>query len=460
MSRQIILLSLVTMVAAVAGCSMQYNGAWGFSKNAKEMVANYQQSLRERDLAMQTQGQGADANAQANTPPPHPTASIMAPMAGTMPAANLSNANMAMPMQPQAQPMLTSVSMASPDIYGRVPQQPQLPQQPILAARPSTRGDDVGNIQRITFSTEGADFDPEVDPTGQWLIFASTRHRETSDLYFKRVDGSAVTQLTNDPGNDVMPAISPDGKQIAFASDRAGNWDIYLMDANGGQSMQVTNDSAHEIHPSFSPDGRWLVYCRYGEQSGDWELVVIELANPSTKRFIGYGLFPNWSPVDNKIVFQRARERGTRWFSIWTIDLVDGQAMRPTEIAASANAAVITPDFSPDGTHIVFCTVVDSGPPSTIAGTGNNSADSPRQADIWMVDVDGRNRMNLTQSQFTNLQPVWAKDGTIFFTSNRSLARGENVWSIRPDRALAVARGAMESAKPSAMAEAATPPVP
>ena len=42
--------------------------------------------------------------------------------------------------------------------------------------------------------------------------------------------GAAVTQLTKDPANDVMPAISPDGQWVAFASDRSGNWDIYLIE--------------------------------------------------------------------------------------------------------------------------------------------------------------------------------------------------------------------------------------
>src|SRR5699024_6629091 len=109
-----------------------------------------------------------------------------------------------------------------------------------------------------------------------------------------------------------------------FASDRAGNWDIYIMDARGGQPVQITDDLAHDIHPSFSPDGRRLVYCSYGASSGQWEMVIVDVENPTTRRVIGLGLFPTWSPVDDRIVFQRARQRGTRWFSIWTVELRDG----------------------------------------------------------------------------------------------------------------------------------------
>ncbi len=112
---------------------------------------------------------------------------------------------------------------------------------------------------------------------------------------------------------------------------------------------------------------------------------------------------------------------------------------------------MITPEWSPDGLHMVFCTVVDSGGGAAIGA--NYSADKPRQADIWMVDAEGRNRVNLTQSQFTNLQPVWASDGTIYFTSNRSLGEVENVWALRPDRALNVMTQARATATNPAAAQ-------
>jgi len=283
------------------------------------------------------------------------------------------------------------------------------------------------NLRRISFTTEGADFDPVLDPTGQFIVYASTRHRERADLYMKRVDGTAVTQLTFDPGQDRMPTISPDGKKVAFASNRSGNWNIYLMNTEGGKAMQLTDDPSHEIHPSFSRDGTKLAYCMIGQQSGQWELVILDLNNPAQRRFIGFGLFPNFSPTQDKLVYQRARERGTRWFSVWTMDLEDGQGVRPTEIAASANAACITPDWSPDGRHVVFCTVID---PTA------DGATRPAQADVWMTTADGRSRINLTNSRFTNLQPTWAPDGTIFFVSDRSQSGVENIWATQPRKAL------------------------
>ncbi|MEM1446394.1 MAG: DPP IV N-terminal domain-containing protein [Planctomycetota bacterium] len=307
------------------------------------------------------------------------------------------------------------------------------------AASRTSSMDAQDNLRRVTFTTEGADFDVESDPSGQWLYFASTRHRETADIYRQKIGGTAVTQLTSDASNDVMPAISPDGKTLAFCSDRAGTWDIYLTDADGGQVIKLTNDDAHNIHPSFSRDGSQLVYSSFGSQSGQWELVLVDLARPTKKRIIGHGLFPVWSPTDDTIVFQRARERGSRWFSVWTVDIVDGEAISPTEIAVSSNAAVITPEWSPDGRNIVFSTVLDPQ---------NDDPSKPAKADVWVINRDGTGRAKLTTGDFANLQPAWSSNGEVYFISDRGVEGIENIWAVRPGQAVYLADSQRQQAAP------------
>lgn len=288
------------------------------------------------------------------------------------------------------------------------------------------------NVVQVTFSVEGKDFNPDVNSTGTHLVYSSTQHSRTSDIYSKAIGGQAVTQLTSDPADDIMPCYSPDDTQIAFASNRNGNWDIFIMSCDGGTAVQVTNDTANEIHPSWSPDGRNLVFCRLGEQSGRWELWVTELANPARKHFIGYGLFPEWNPDpnSNKIAFQKARERGSRLFSVWTIEYVDGQGSLPTEVASAANAATIGPSWSCDGKMLAFSTIVD---PDQV----DENTDLT-WADVWVISADGSDRVNITNGQFTNSQPTWGPNGTMYFVSNRSGT--DTIWAIEPNRAIDLAR--------------------
>ncbi len=194
-----------------------------------------------------------------------------------------------------------------------------------------------GGFQQHTYADEGYDSDVTVDPTGVWLAFASTRHNPHAAIYLQRTDGSAVVQLTSDKGDDAYPVFSPDGKQIAFSSTRGGNWQVYLMDADGRNTTQLTSGPMQAIHPSFSPDGARLVYAALGSRSNQWELWTVNLAS-GEKRMIGNGLFPSWSPDKSmdRIAFQRARQRGSRWFSVWTLELSNGEAHRVTEVAESA----------------------------------------------------------------------------------------------------------------------------
>jgi TolB protein len=287
--------------------------------------------------------------------------------------------------------------------------------------------DGSSNVSQVTFATEGACSDPEIDSTGKWLVFASTQHRDTSDVYLKSIPGRTLTQLTTDPADDVMPAFHPSGAKIAFASNRAGNWDVYVMSREGGQPMKITDEPEHELHPSWSPDGERLIYCKLGSKSGRWEMWVVDITNPGVRRFLDYGLFPQWCPdvSRSKILLQRARQRGSRYFSVWTVDYVNGDAVHPTEIVSAGNAAVINPAWSPDGSRVVFVTVVEPE---------ESSAAPIEQSDIWIAGVDGAGRTNLTNGRYANFQPVWSNDGRVYFVSNRTGV--DNIWAVTTHRAL------------------------
>jgi TolB protein len=280
-------------------------------------------------------------------------------------------------------------------------------------------------FQHHTAPEEGVDADVTADPAGKWLVFSSTRHQDHPDIYLQRVGGSSVIQLTSDPADDAQPVFSPDGKKIAFASNRSGNWDIYLMDADGRNIEQVTAASSQEMHPSFSPDGTRLAFCALSSHSDQWELWTIDLIT-HTRKMIGNGLFPAWSPQKgvDRIAFQRPRQRGSRWFSIWTLDLLDGEPRKLTEVAVSNNAACVCPAWSPDGARIAFTTILHP--------QQADASHKPRDTqDVWIVSADGTGRQRLTAGGNVNLSPFWSSDNRVYFISDRT--GSENVWSVQVD---------------------------
>lgn len=96
---------------------------------------------------------------------------------------------------------------------------------------------------------------PSVSPDGSRIAFTYK-----GNLYVVPSSGGQAMPLTFHEAHDYMPVWSPDGSQIAFASDRFGNFDVFLMPAQGGEAKRLTAHSANELPYCFTPDGKQVVF--------------------------------------------------------------------------------------------------------------------------------------------------------------------------------------------------------
>ena len=229
------------------------------------------------------------------------------------------------------------------------------------------------------------------------IAFASLRD-ENWEIYAMNADGSGVTRLTADPGNDVAPNWSPDARRVAFASNRAGNFDIYVMNADGSEVTQLTDDPGDDFAPRWSPDGRKLAF--YSERASNVDIYVMNADGSGQTRLTadrGRDLAPSWSPDGVKIAFTSDRERN---FDIFVMN-ADGS--RQTRLT-SDRAADTAPAWSPDGRKLAF----------TSKRSGN--------WEIHTINADGSELNRLTSHPADDFGAAWSADGnSLAFYSIRNL---------------------------------------
>ncbi len=128
-----------------------------------------------------------------------------------------------------------------------------------------------GSGERPLFAIPGFDYNPAFSPDGKWIAFTSERNGSgEADLYRVHVDGSGLERLTDDPALDDQAAFSPDGNQIAFVSTRgAHNASIWILDLKTRKARNLTGAPALQaaagkmngyFRPSWSPDGQWIAF--------------------------------------------------------------------------------------------------------------------------------------------------------------------------------------------------------
>jgi TolB protein len=254
---------------------------------------------------------------------------------------------------------------------------------------------DGTNYQKLAES-EADDITPVWSPDGRRIAFVSQRdgNREVYLVSADSLTGAGSIgplNITQHPAEDWAPAWSPDGQQIAFSSNRQGNWEIFIVNADGSGLKQITNDGAGNLSPVWSPDGQAMAYA--SKRDGDWEIYTMpgpdaqEQLTGEQRRLTfsrGNDLSPLFSPQGDRIAFESNREGNVE------IYVMNPDGSNQQNLSNLPYADDHGPVWSPDGRRLVFYSNRD----------GN--------WDLFVMNAAGEEVVNLTNTPDRDEQaPTW-----------------------------------------------------
>ncbi|MBN2876156.1 MAG: PD40 domain-containing protein [Bacilli bacterium] len=234
------------------------------------------------------------------------------------------------------------------------------------------------------------------------VVFYSGR-TGNNEIFVMDLDGSNLTNLTNNDADDECPTVSPNGSTVAYVSNRTGNFELYLELIYGGTPVQLTDSGIDVTQPSWSYDGTSLLYVLdYGSKTEIWKTNAdgSDLTKLTDNSYRDER--PVFSPNGQGIMFMSNREGKYRIYTMDSdgtnqskIDLIDVEA---------SSDHFIFPQYSPDGQYIIYSL--------------NNLTN--QTAVIHRYKLDGTEDVILTEIGGRNENPSYSLDGEwIVFQSER-----------------------------------------
>ncbi len=215
------------------------------------------------------------------------------------------------------------------------------------------------------------------------------------DIYRATLDGTDTVRLTSALGDDQHP--SERAGIVVFTSYRDGNGELYTVSSTGGGERRLTNTAANETQPALSPDGRQIAYLSDVSGVPRLWLSSADGTNPQPLT-TGFGFpgsidaSPSWAPSGDRLVFVSTANGHA---SLFILTIGGGT---PTPLVADSTTAV-EPSWSPDGRLVAFA--------SNRTGVTN----------IFTVDVVTLAIRQVTTDTATAGQPAWLADGRFVYTS-------------------------------------------
>jgi len=188
---------------------------------------------------------------------------------------------------------------------------------------------------------------PALSPDGKQIAYCIREGHWTGQIQVINVDGSGRRQLTKVKGGACDPQWSPDGRRIAFTAYKGERGAIYITDKNGDNATQITEGFV----PRWSPDGTRIIFFRNSEGQASKGSIWTANADGSEARKVvedsSLAWATSWGPDGKSVAF--ACERDHRWV-IFRVNL-DGANLE--QIASAEKLALFFPVFSPDGQQLV-----------------------------------------------------------------------------------------------------------
>ena len=246
--------------------------------------------------------------------------------------------------------------------------------------------DDGTDVVQLTHN-DADEWHPALSPDGRRIAFKSDRDGEDYEIYVMNADGSGVVQLTDNDSEEEVPAWSPDGRRIAFSSNRDGDYEIYVMNADGSGVVQLTESGGGSS--AWSPDGRRIAFDSWRDRSR--EIYVMNTDGSGLVRLTDNDFWdsdPAWSPDGRRIAFESDRDGDddNNDYEIYVMN-ADGSGV----VQLTYNDAIEwSATWSPDGRRIAFSSKRDG------------------DLDIFIMNDDGTDVVQLTDHDSIDWSPTWS----------------------------------------------------